>query len=95
MPVFRDNPYGAFNYIVALGGAQGDGSEGSVIGGFIGGCWVFPRNGPKRGDRIAACRKGCALIQSADSPRPPPNAVPPTRWPPDAAGCRRRRRAPT
>ena len=32
MPVFRDNPYGAFNYIVALGGAQGDGSEGSVIG---------------------------------------------------------------
>jgi phage tail-like protein len=34
MPVPRDNPYGAFNYIVALGGAQGDGSEGSVIGGF-------------------------------------------------------------
>jgi len=34
MPVFRDNPYGAFNYIVALGGSQGDGSEGSVIGGF-------------------------------------------------------------
>lgn len=34
MPTFRDNPYGAFNYIVALGGDQGDGSEGSVIGGF-------------------------------------------------------------
>ena len=34
MAVFRDNPYGAFNYIVALGGTQGDGSEGSVIGGF-------------------------------------------------------------
>ena len=34
MPVFRDNPYGAFNYIVALGGQQCDGSEGSVIGGF-------------------------------------------------------------
>ncbi|MBX3744506.1 MAG: phage tail protein [Verrucomicrobiae bacterium] len=34
MPTFRENPYGAFNYIVALGGAQGDGSEGSVIGGF-------------------------------------------------------------
>lgn len=34
MPVYRDNPYGAFNYIVALGGAQGDGSEGNVIGGF-------------------------------------------------------------
>ena len=34
MPVFRDNPYGAFNYIVAIGGQQGDGSEGSVIGGF-------------------------------------------------------------
>lgn len=34
MPTFRDNPYGAFNYIVALGGAQGDGSEGSIIGGF-------------------------------------------------------------
>lgn len=34
MPTFRENPYGAFNYLVALGGAQGDGSEGSVIGGF-------------------------------------------------------------
>src|SRR5580704_11821828 len=34
MPVFRDNPYGAFNYIVSLGGAQGDGSEGTIIGGF-------------------------------------------------------------
>jgi phage tail-like protein len=34
MPTPRDNPYGAFNYIVALGGPQGDGSEGTVIGGF-------------------------------------------------------------
>src|ERR1043165_5817038 len=34
MATFRDNPYGAFNYIVALGGAQGDGSEGSIGGGF-------------------------------------------------------------
>jgi phage tail-like protein len=34
MPVFRENPYGAFNYVVALGGSQGDGSEGSVVGGF-------------------------------------------------------------
>ncbi len=34
MPVFRDNPYGAFNYVVALGGRQGDGTEGSIIGGF-------------------------------------------------------------
>jgi phage tail-like protein len=34
MPVFRDKPYGAFNYTVALGGSQGDGSAGSVIGGF-------------------------------------------------------------
>ena len=34
MPTFRENPYSAFNYIVALGGAQGDGSEGSIIGGF-------------------------------------------------------------
>src|SRR5262245_60513547 len=34
MPTFRENPYGAFNYIVALGGAQGDGGEGSIIGGF-------------------------------------------------------------
>jgi len=32
MPVYRENPYGAFNYIVALGGTQGDGSQ--VIGGF-------------------------------------------------------------
>jgi phage tail-like protein len=34
MPTFRENPYGAFNFIVALGGAQGDGGEGSIIGGF-------------------------------------------------------------
>ncbi len=34
MPVKRDNPYGAFNFIVALGGAQGDGAEGSIVGGF-------------------------------------------------------------
>jgi phage tail-like protein len=34
MPTFRDNPYGAFNFLVALGGAQGDGGEGSVVGGF-------------------------------------------------------------
>src|SRR4051812_7560722 len=34
MATKRDNPYGAFNYIVALGGAQGDGSEGSIVGGF-------------------------------------------------------------
>ena len=27
-------PYSAFNYIVALGGDTGDGSEGSVVGGF-------------------------------------------------------------
>ncbi len=31
---FREGPYSAFNYIVALGGAQGDGAEGSIIGGF-------------------------------------------------------------
>ena len=34
MPTFRDNPYGAFNYIVSIGGAQGDGALGTVIGGF-------------------------------------------------------------
>jgi phage tail-like protein len=34
MPTFRENPYGAFNYIVALGGSQGDGDEGQIIGGF-------------------------------------------------------------
>jgi phage tail-like protein len=34
VPTFRDSPYGAFNFQVALGGAQGDGSEGSIIGGF-------------------------------------------------------------
>lgn len=32
MPTFRDNPYGAFNFIVAIGGDQGDGSE--IVGGF-------------------------------------------------------------
>lgn len=34
MPTYRENPYGTFNYIVALGGTQGDGSEGTIIGGF-------------------------------------------------------------
>jgi phage tail-like protein len=34
MATLRDNPYGAFNYIVALGGEQGDGAEGAVVGGF-------------------------------------------------------------
>ena len=34
MPTFRENPYGAFNFIVTLGGSQGDGGEGSIIGGF-------------------------------------------------------------
>jgi phage tail-like protein len=34
MPTFRRNPYGAFNYLVALGGAQGSGDEGDIIGGF-------------------------------------------------------------
>lgn len=34
MPTQRNNPYGAFNFLVALGGAQGDGSEGSIVGGF-------------------------------------------------------------
>ena len=33
MPVFRNNPYGAFNFQVALGGSQGDGRD-NVIGGF-------------------------------------------------------------
>jgi phage tail-like protein len=30
----RDNPYGAFNYTVALGGAQGTGDQGAIVGGF-------------------------------------------------------------
>ena len=34
MPTQRDNPYGAFNFVVALGGEQGDGAEGTVVGGF-------------------------------------------------------------
>jgi phage tail-like protein len=34
MATFRDNPYGAFNFLVTLGGSQGDGSEGTIVGGF-------------------------------------------------------------
>src|SRR2546423_3088062 len=34
MPTFRDNPYGNFNYLVTLGALQGDGSLGTIIGGF-------------------------------------------------------------
>ena len=33
MATYRDSPYGAFNFIVALGGAQGSGDE-NIIGGF-------------------------------------------------------------
>ncbi len=34
MPTFRDNPYGAFNFIVTLGGGQGSGDAGQIVGGF-------------------------------------------------------------
>ena len=34
MATFRDNPYGAFNFLVALGGDQGSGAPGEVVGGF-------------------------------------------------------------
>ncbi len=34
MPTYRGNPYSTFNFIVSLGGDQGDGAAGSVIGGF-------------------------------------------------------------
>jgi phage tail-like protein len=34
MATQRDNPYGAFNFIVALGGTQGSGDEGTIVGGF-------------------------------------------------------------
>lgn len=34
MATQRDNPYGAFNFLVTLGGSQGDGGEGTVVGGF-------------------------------------------------------------
>ena len=34
MPALRDNPFGAFNYRVELGGDQGNGSDGTIVGGF-------------------------------------------------------------
>jgi phage tail-like protein len=34
MAVQRDNPYGAFNFLVSLGGDQGSGDEGTIVGGF-------------------------------------------------------------
>jgi phage tail-like protein len=34
MATQRDNPYGVFNFLVALGGSQGDGGEGTIVGGF-------------------------------------------------------------
>jgi phage tail-like protein len=34
MPTKRDNPYGVFSYTVNLGGAQGTGDMGQVVGGF-------------------------------------------------------------
>jgi len=30
----EETPYGAFNFIVALGGDQGSGEEGTIVGGF-------------------------------------------------------------
>jgi phage tail-like protein len=43
MAVLREEtPYGAFNFIVALGGDQGTGEEGQIVGGFsdVGGLGV-------------------------------------------------------
>ncbi len=34
MAVQRDNPYGAFNFLVGLGGDQGNGDLGTIVGGF-------------------------------------------------------------
>ena len=34
MAVLRDDPYGAFNFLVSLGGGQGEGDPGAVVGGF-------------------------------------------------------------
>lgn len=34
MATQRDNPYGAFNFLVSLGGDQGSGDEGQIVGGF-------------------------------------------------------------
>jgi phage tail-like protein len=34
MAVIREDPYGRFNFIVSLGGAQGDGQPGPPVGGF-------------------------------------------------------------
>jgi phage tail-like protein len=32
--VQRNDPYGAFNFVVSIGGAQGDGGVGAIVGGF-------------------------------------------------------------
>lgn len=34
MAVLRDEPYGAFNFLVSIGGDQGSGDPGSIVGGF-------------------------------------------------------------
>jgi phage tail-like protein len=34
VPTFRETPYGVFNYLVSLGGPQGGGDLGNIIGGF-------------------------------------------------------------
>jgi phage tail-like protein len=34
VPTQRDLPYSNFNFLVSVGGAQGDGSEGTIVGGF-------------------------------------------------------------
>src|SRR5579883_2815579 len=34
MAVYNEKPYGNFNFLVSIGGEQGDGGEGEIVGGF-------------------------------------------------------------
>jgi phage tail-like protein len=68
--VFRDEPYGAFNFLVSLGGSQGDGSPGTIVGGFsevtgLGTSVVYAeyRNG---NDPSSSVRKIAGLNKSTD-----------------------------
>ena len=70
MAIFRDNPYGAFNFLVSLGGDQGDGSEGQIVGGFaeVSGIeteieYAEYRNG---NDRVNQVRKIPGLSKTGD-----------------------------
>lgn len=70
MATFRENPYGAFNFLISLGGEQGDGGEGNIIGGFsdatIGGQEIHYSEYRNGNDRVNTSRKVPGTFKNDD-----------------------------